>query len=533
MSDLPLLSLIIWLPAFGAVLLLVVKGDTAARWVGFGVSALVLVLFAACFGAFKAHVGDPQFVERMPWIESLGVSYHVGADGISILLAGITALMWPLALLGTWTIVGERVRAYQVFMLLMETTLMGVFFSLDLFLFFIFWEGMLIPMYFLIGIWGYGNRARAALKFFLFAVFGSLLMLAAVITLAFLYHEANGVLTFEIAALYQLAIPPDVQFWLALAFIAAFAVKVPMVPFHTWLPDAIVLAVVLVKMAAYGFIRLTLPMFPDALAELAPLMCVVAAAGIVYGALIALAQSDIRKLIAYSTISHAGFVVLGVFALNQHGIQGAVVHIVSLALSTGGLFLAAMMLAQRRDTWDMDAYGGLWHTIPVFSAFLLVFTLASVGLPGLSNFVGEFLILVGVFQNNALIAIVAATGIILAAAYMLRMYRKIVFGPLTREENRGIRDLSFRETAVLACMTLFIIWIGVYPNPFLRTMEASVQKLLVQTHRLAETSPAGMTRPSIGPATLPAIESATLPSIGSATLPAGLDAARETSQDTR
>ena len=533
MTDLPLLSLIVWLPVLGAVLLLFVKGDAAARWVGFGVSALVLGLFAVCFGAFRSHIGDPQFVERIPWIESLGVTYHLGADGISILLAGITALMWPLALLGTWTIVTRRVRAYQVFMLLMETTLMGVFFSLDLFLFFLFWEGMLIPMYFLIGIWGYGSSGRAALKFFLFAVFGSLLMLAAVITLAFLYHQAHGVLTFEMAALYQLSIPPEVQFWLALAFIAAFAVKVPMVPFHTWLPDAIVLAVVLVKMAAYGFIRLTLPLFPDALAELAPLMCAAAAAGIVYGALVALAQSDIRRLIAYSTISHAGFVVLGVFALNQHGIQGAVVHIVSLALSTGGLFLAAMMLAQRRDTWDMEAYGGLWHTIPVFSAFLLVFTLASVGLPGLGNFVGEFLILVGAFQQHAAIAAVAATGIILAAVYMLRMYRKVIFGPLTREENRGIRDLSARETAVLACMTLFIIWIGVYPNPFLRTMEASVQKLLVQTHRLAETPPVGLTRPSIEPAPRPAGPDAARETIEPAPRPTGPDAARETSQEMR
>ena len=517
MTDLPMLSLIIWLPVFGAILLLFVKGDVAARWVGFGVTALVFILIAICFGAFKSHIGDPQFVERIPWIESLGVSYYVGADGISILLAGITALMWPLALLGTWTIVTERVRAYQVFMLLMQTTLMGVFFSLDLFQFFLFWEGMLIPMYFLIGIWGYERSSMAALKFFLFAIFGSLLMLAAVITLAFLYHQAHGVLTFEMAALYQLAIPPEVQFWLALAFIAAFAVKVPMVPFHTWLPDAIVLAVVLVKMAAYGFIRLTLPMFPDALAELAPLMCWAAAAGIVYGALIALAQSDIRRMIAYSTISHAGFVVLGVFALNQHGIQGAVVHIVSLALSTGGLFLAAMMLVQRRNTWDMEAYGGLWHTIPVFSAFLLIFSLASVGLPGLSNFVGEFLILVGVFQQHAAIAVVAATGVILAAVYMLRMYRKVIFGPLTRDENRGIKDLSFRETAVLACMTLFIIGIGVYPNPVLRTMEASVQKLLVQTHRLAETAPPGTSGTSTE----------------AASRPAGLDATRGISQDNR
>lgn len=492
MTDFPMLSLIIWLPVVGVVLLLFVKTNTAARWVGFGITTIVLILFTVCFGGFDDHVGDPQFVERIPWIEFLGVDYHVGTDGISILLAGITALMWPLALLGTWTIVSDRVRAYQIFMLLMETTLMGVFFSLDLFLFFLFWEAMLIPMYFLIGVWGYGKSAQAALKFFMFAVFGSLIMLIAVIMLAFIYYQTHGVYTFEISELYKLSIPPDVQFWLALAFIAAFAVKVPMVPFHSWLPDAIVLAVVLVKMAAYGFIRLVLPLFPDAIAELSPLMCAMAAAGIVYGAFIALAQSDLRRLIAYSTISHAGFVVLGIFTLNQHGIQGAVIHIVSLALSTGGLFLAMMMLVERRETWEMEEYGGLWHTIPIFSTFLLIFTLASVGLPGMSNFVGEFLILIGAFQKHLLIAIIAATGIVLSAVYMLRMYKKVIFGPLTRSVNGELKDLSVREIVVVSFMVLFIIWIGVYPNPFLKTMEASVQKLLVQTHRLGEMSPNGL-----------------------------------------
>jgi len=481
MTDFPLLSLMIWIPAFGAVVILFVKGKTAARCIGLLSTILVFTLFLLGFGWFESHTGDFQFVEKIPWINSLGIFYHLGTDGISILLAGITTIMWPLALLGTWTIIKKHIRAYQIFMLLMETTLLGVFFSLDLFLFFLFWEGMLIPMYFLIGIWGYGNSSRAALKFFLFAAFGSLLMLVGIIILAVLHYQSHGIFTFEIVELYKLAIPQELQFWLALAFIVAFAVKVPLFPFHSWLPDALVLAVVLIKMAAYGFIRLTLPMFPDAMIELAPVMSVIATIGIIYGALVALAQSDIRRLIAYSSISHAGFVVLGVFALNQHGIQGAVVHMVSLALTTGGLFIAALMLVERKDTWNMEEYGGLWKVLPVFSSFLLVFTLASIGVPGLSNFVGELLILIGAFQKHIFVAIMAATGIVLGAVYMLRMFRKVIFGPVAIPENKQLKDLSIRETAVLSIITVLIIWIGVYPNPFLRTIETSVQKILIET----------------------------------------------------
>jgi NADH-quinone oxidoreductase subunit M len=485
MTDLPLLSLITWLPVAGAIVLLAVRQEAAARLIGLLTSGLVFILFIILFTGFETQIGLPQFVENTPWIDALGVSYHFGVDGISLLLAGITVLVWPLALLGSWKSVTTKIKEYQILMLLMETTLLGVFFSLDLFLFYLFWEAMLIPMYFLIGIWGDGKSADAAVKFFIYAVFGSLLMLFAIIGLAYIHFQIAGTLSFDMATLYNLSMPLNIQIWLALAFIIAFAVKVPMVPFHTWLPDAIVLAVVLVKMAGYGFIRLVLPLFPEALPVLAPWVCAFAVIGILYGGFIALAQSDMKKLVAYSTISHAGFVILGVFALNQHGIQGAVLQIVSLALSTGGLFLAMMMLNERRNSWLIEDYGGLWHTIPVFSVFFMIFTLASLGLPGLSNFIGEFLILVGIFERNILFAIFAAFGVILAAAYMLRMYKHVIFGPTTRKENREMNDLSPRETIVLACITVMIIWIGVYPNPFLRTMEASVQQLLTQTNQLS------------------------------------------------
>jgi NADH-quinone oxidoreductase subunit M len=285
--------------------------------------------------------------------------------------------------------------------------------------------------------------------------------------------------------LYQTSIPADIQIWLALAFLLAFAVKVPMFPFHTWLPDAIVLAVVIVKMAAYGFLRFSLPIFPETLPVLAPWLCGFAVVGIIYGALVAWAQDDIKKLIAYSTVSHSGFVVLGVFALNHQGIQGAILQIVSLGLSTGGLFLVVMMLQERCRTWSLDSYGGLWHTIPVLGAFLMVFTMASVGLPGLSNFVGEFLILIGAFQANKIYAIIAAVGVILAAVYMLRMYKRIMFGPMNNQAHAGIADLSFREIIVCAGLTVMIVWIGVYPKPFLETMDASVQKLVTQTQQVS------------------------------------------------
>ncbi|MBM3265931.1 MAG: NADH-quinone oxidoreductase subunit M [candidate division Zixibacteria bacterium] len=486
MADLPVLSLLIWLPVAGALVLMAfVRQDNSARTIGFLTSLIALGLFLFAYIGFDPGSGDPQFVEKASWIDALGISYHLGADGISLLLAALTALMWPVAILGTWNSVTERVRGYHANMLLMQAALFGVFFAQDIFLFYLFWEAMLIPMYFLIGIWGYERRAYAAVKFFLFAVFGSLLLLVALIGVVYLHFEQTGELSFDMARLYATKIPADLQIWLALGFIAGFAVKVPMVPFHTWLADAIVLAVVIVKMAGYGFIRLVLPMFPDALPVLGPWVCGFAVVGILYGALIALAQTDMKKLIAYSTVSHAGFVVLGVFAVNVQGIQGAVVQIVSLGLSTGGLFLALMMLVERRKSWRMDEYGGLCKTIPVFSAFLMVFTLASLGLPGLANFVGEFLILVGIFQTSPWMAGLAALGVILAAAYMLRMYKRVVFGPITADENREIADLSGRETVILGFLAAIIIWIGVYPNSLLDPMQASVEKLVEQSARSA------------------------------------------------
>lgn len=481
----PILSSLIFIPIACAIALLFVNHKTAIRLIGLVSSLVVFVVFIILYGAFNDASGELQFVEQHAWIEHFGINYYLGTDGISLLLVGLTAFMWPLALLGSWNAITDKVREYHIFMLLMESALLGVFLSFDVFLFYLFWEGMLIPMYFLIGIWGYEKRTYAAVKFFMFAVFGSLLMLIALITLVYLNFQQTGVMSFDLFLLYQTNIPAGIQIWLALAFIVAFAVKVPMFPFHTWLPDAIVLAVVVVKMAAYGFLRFSLPLFPDTLPILAPWLCALAVIGIIYGALVALAQTDLKKLVAYSTISHSGFVVLGVFALNEQGIQGAVLQIVSLGLSTGGLFMALMMLEERGKSWDMNAYGGLWHTIPVFGGFLMVFTLASLGLPGLSNFVGEFLILVGAFQTQQLLAILATLGVILAAVYMLRMYRHLMFGPLKSKSLGQIKDLGIREFVVCACLAGMIIWIGVYPQPFLKTMDASVQKLLQTTQTSA------------------------------------------------
>ena len=484
--EFPILSWIIFLPVIGVVVLLFIKQAVLARIIALVTSVAVFILFLLLYAGFDPTTGDLQFVEKKAWIAQFGIMYFLGTDGISLLLVGLTSFIWPLAILGSWVSITDRVKEYHIFMLLMEAALLGVFLSFDVFLFYIFWEAMLIPMCFLIGIWGYERRAYAAVKFFLFAIFGSLLMLVALITLVYLHYDQTGVLTFELFVLYQTTIPAEIQIWLAVAFLLAFAVKVPMFPFHTWLPDAIVLAVVIVKMAAYGFLRFSLPLFPETLPLMAPWICGFAVVGIIYGALVAFAQSDLKKLIAYSTVSHSGFIVLGVFALNQQGIQGAVLQIISLGLSTGGLFIAVMMLHERCNSWSMESYGGLWHTVPVYGAFLMVFTFASLGLPGLSNFIGEFLILVGAFQMNKILAVIAAVGVILAAVYMLRMYKRVMFGPLNNPVHSRIKDLTLREIVVCSCLTIMIFWIGVYPKPLLRTMDASVQKLLNQAQTSAQ-----------------------------------------------
>ena len=441
------------------------------------------------FFYFQSETAGMQFVENVPWIPSLGVSYHLGVDGISLFLVLLTTLLSAVAILSSWTAITERVKEYYIFMLLLEMGMLGVFVSLDLFLFFAFWEATLIPMYFLIGRWGGARRIYAALKFFLYTFGGSALMLVAILVLYFMNAQATGQPTFDLLQLQRFDVPVAAQTWLFLAFALGFAIKVPLFPFHTWLPDAhvqaptagsVILAGVMLKMGTYGFVRFCLPLFPDASVTFMPLMSVLALIGIIYGALVALMQRDVKSLVAYSSVSHLGFVVLGIFTLNAQGLSGGILQMVNHGLSTGALFLLVGMLYERRHTRLIDDFGGLWKQLPLFGTLLLIVILSSIGLPGLNGFVGEFTILVGTFRANPIYAVFAALGIILGAWYMLTMFRQVMHGPLDKPANRELKDLSAREIAVLVPIIILIFLIGIFPNLFLAKMDASVMALLAQ-----------------------------------------------------
>ncbi|MFQ6114767.1 MAG: NADH-quinone oxidoreductase subunit M, partial [bacterium] len=433
-----------------------------------------------------------QFEEFMPWIPALGVNYHLGIDGISLYMVLLTTFLTPIVILASWRGITKNVKGYMVSMLILETGILGVFVSLDLFLFYVFWEAMLIPMYFIIGIWGAENRIYAAIKFFIYTMVGSLLMLVAILVIYFYHGGLTGDYTFDLLRLQQINFPLGYQTWLFLAFGLSFAIKVPIFPFHTWLPDAhveaptggsVILAGVLLKMGTYGFLRFCLPLFPHAAAQFTPWIFVLGVIGIIYGALVAMVQPDLKKLVAYSSVSHLGFVMLGIFALNNQGIQGGLIQMVNHGLSTGALFLIVGMIYERRHTRLIKDFGGLAKQIPIFTTFFMVVTLSSIGLPGLNGFIGEFLILLGTFLSSKLFAILAATGVILAAVYMLWMFQRVMFGKLDKEENKRLLDLSAREIAVLVPIVVFIVLIGVYPNAFLKKMEPTVNHLIetVQT----------------------------------------------------
>ncbi|PYM86746.1 MAG: NADH-quinone oxidoreductase subunit M [Candidatus Rokuibacteriota bacterium] len=492
-----LLTAVTFLPALGGLGLALVprRRSDLARVVALAVAVAVLALAVPLYLAFDGSRADPQFEERAAWMPTLGVSYHIGVDGISLLLVLLTAFLSPLALASAWRAVEERTKEFGIAMLILETGMIGVFVSLDLFLFYVFWEAMLIPMYFVIGVWGGPDRIYAAIKFVLYTLVGSLLMLVAILALYWQHGAATGVYTFDLPVLSRYVLAPGLaQDLMFLAFALAFAIKVPLFPFHTWLPDAhveaptagsVILAGVLLKMGTYGFLRFCLPLFPDASIRFAPWVFALAVIGIIYGAWVSTVQPDLKKLVAYSSVSHLGFVMVGLFTLTAQGLVGGIIQMINHGLSTGALFLMVGMIYERRHTRLIADFGGLWRVIPAFSALFLIVSLSSLGLPGLNGFVGEFLILVGAFQVNRLVAALATSGIVFAAVYLLWMCQRVIFGPVTHPENRRLADLSAREWAVLAPALALIVWIGVYPVAFTGKTEASVEALIAQVQSKA------------------------------------------------
>jgi NADH-quinone oxidoreductase subunit M len=501
------LSLLLLLPLIGALALLLVPRQQRQTLLTLALlsSIAALIWSLRLFQAFDPAAGEMQFVERIPWMPAFGIGYIVGIDGISLFLVLLTTFLMPLAIVASWT-VQDRIKEYLFFMLVLETGMLGAFIALDLFLFYVFWEVMLVPMYFLIGVWGGTRRIYAALKFVVYTMAGSLPMLVAIIYLATRNAQVNQAMTFDLLQLYQLRLPVIEQIWLFLAFGLSFAIKVPLFPFHTWLPDAhveaptagsVILAGVLLKMGTYGFLRFAMPLFPDATLVLTPMIIALAVIGIIYGAGVAMMQPDLKKLVAYSSVSHLGFVMLGLFALNMQGIQGGIYQMVSHGLSTGALFLLVGMLYDRRHTRMIADFGGLWHQLPVFSVLFLIVTFASIGLPGLNGFIGEFLILLGAFAVKPGWTAAAATGVILGAIYMLWMFRRVFFGPMTHPENQKLSDLNRRELLILAPVIALIIIMGIYPQPFLSRMKPSVDVTL-QRILGSQTAPVATNRATGG-----------------------------------
>src|SRR6202142_2412751 len=481
----PILSTLIFLPLAGVAILLLIKRtqESLIRLVALLVSIAGFLLSVPLFASFDKTTYAMQFVEKHVWIPAWNINYHLGLDGISILFVLLSTLITILCILISWNSVKIKVKEFYIAILVVESAMIGVFCSLDFFLFYIFWEAMLIPMYLLIGVWGGPNRLYAAVKFFLYTLVGSVLMLVAIIAV---YFAAGR--TFDVLAIMNFKFTPAFQFWAFAAFFAAFAVKVPMFPVHTWLPDAhteaptagsVILAGILIKMGAYGFLRFSMPMLPEASKALAPAMMVLSVIGIIYGAVICLGQTDRKRLIAYSSVSHMGFVTLGIFALNTQGVQGGILQMINHGIVTGGLFLLIGIVYERTHTRRIADYGGAASVFPVYSALFMVFTLAAIGLPGTNGFIGEFLILLGGFTASKTLGVLAATGVIIGAAYMLWLYQNIFFVDTNPDLlGHGYRDVGMREMLTLLPLIVLVFWIGVYPNTFLSFMDVSVQGLL-------------------------------------------------------
>ncbi|GAB4320683.1 MAG: NADH-quinone oxidoreductase subunit M [Candidatus Sumerlaeia bacterium] len=484
-----LLSAVILLPLAGALTMLVLRGRSARLpgWVALVFSALSFLASVWVLAHFDFGFRDDfQYVENVVWIADLNIRYHIGADALALLLVLLNGLLSILSIFYSIFTIEKRPREFFAFLLILQTGVNGTFLALDLFLFYIFWELMLIPLYFLIGIWGSKNRIYATIKFVLYTLTGSLLMLVAILFLRFQAGTFDFVEIRRMLAWGELTLSPVVQLWLFLGFFLAFAIKVPMFPFHTWLPDAhteaptagsVMLAGVLLKTGVYGMIRFCIPLFPAATARLTPLIAALGAIAIVYGAFTAIAQSDLKRLIAYSSVSHMGFIILGLFCFNEIGVSGAILQMINHGLSTGGLFLIVGMIYWRRHTRLLSEFGGLAQNLKVYAALTMVIVLSSVGLPSLNGFVGEFLILLGAFQAFVPLAVVGASGVILAAVYLLVMYQKVFFGPLDKAENKTLPDLYWWETLPLVVLIAFCVWIGVYPRPWLRALAPNSQQI--------------------------------------------------------
>ena len=482
------LSLVTFLPLFGAIAITLMpsRAHGMIRWFALLLSAGVFALSLQLVQGFQTSA-DMQMEVHKAWLPSLGISYKIGLDGISLFLVMLVTFLTPITILGCFNSIEERVKEFFFCMLLLETAMIGAFVALDLFLFYVFWEAMLIPMYFMIGIWGGERKVYATVKFFIYTMVGSLLMLVAILYVVHQHRVQTGELTFDLALLMGTALSSQQQWLLFLSFALAFAIKVPMFPFHTWLPDAhveaptpgsVILAGVLLKMGTYGFIRFAMPMFPEAAIRAIPYIAALSIIGIVYGACVAMVQQDIKKLVAYSSVSHLGFVMLGLFALNVQAVQGAMLGMINHGISTGALFLLVGVIYERRHTRLISEYGGLTRVMPLYTTVFLIVALSSIGLPPLNGFVHEFLILVGSFQANVWWGVLAATGVILGAIYMLWMFQRVFFGEVTNEKNANLKDLTLREGLVFIPLLAMIVWMGVYSKPFTERMEPSITKFV-------------------------------------------------------
>ncbi|MFQ5441472.1 MAG: NuoM family protein [Thermodesulfobacteriota bacterium] len=490
-SGWPILSILIFLPSVGAIAILFLKKEETEliRWFGLVFSLIVFLISLYLPFTFDASNPGLQWVEKTVWIKHFGINYYLGVDGISLLLVLLTTFITVVCVLASWRDVTTKIRAYIALFLFTETCSLGVFMAQDLFLFYVFWEAVLLPMVFIIGIWGGARRLYSSIKFFLFTFLGSLFMLLGVLAVYYYHGRVTGVYTFDSTILTQTPLAPAIQCWVFIAFFLGFAVKVPMFPLHTWLPDAhtdaptagsIVLAAVLLKLGTYAFVRFSLPLLPNASMQFAPLMIAIALIAIVYGAFVTIAQKDIKKLIAYSSVSHMGFVMLGVFVFNIEGLKGGIMQMVNHGISTGALFLLVGMIYERTHTRQIGDYTGLFKSMPVFGICFLVVALSAMGMPTTNGFIGELFVIIGAFKANWFYAVVVAVGVLLGTVYILWLFQRIFLGTYSYVGKGVLKDLNFRETVTALSFVGLIFWIGLYPRPFLHSMDASLNKLINQ-----------------------------------------------------